>query len=147
MARMVTGFYTCKPVASGSIDHQTFGMMVAIDTLINDDSVPYLPVLWSSTHPVSNTITQSHPFCCSKQFKVQLSTLVTKNCVLEPLERSYVIVRVFWKKKTKHWQKCLNFSKSLFPNRFNLLHPQPSLFLSVLESPLWYFSSLANHYF
>ena len=31
--------------------------------------------------------------------------------------------------------------------RFNLRHPQPSLFLFVLESPLWCFSSLANHYF
>ena len=92
MARMVTGFYTYKPLASGSIDHHTFGMVVAIDTLINDDSVRYLPV--SNTHPVSNTMTQSYPFCCSKEFKVQLSTLVTKNCVLKPLERSYLIVRV-----------------------------------------------------
>ena len=28
-----------------------------------------------------------------------------------------------------------------------LLHPQPSLFLFVLESYLWCFASLANHYF
>ena len=44
----------------------------------------------------------------------------------------------------KRW---LNFSKSSFPILFNLLHPQPSLFLFALESSLWYFSSLANHYF
>ena len=33
------------------------------------------------------------------------------------------------------------------PIRFNLRHPQPSLFLFALESPLRCFSSLANHYF
>ena len=38
----------------------------------------------------------------------------------------------------------LKFSKSSFPIRFNLLHPQPSLFFFALESPLWCFSSLAN---
>ena len=44
-------------------------------------------------------------------------------------------------------KKWLYFSKSLFPIRFNLRHPQPSLFLFTLESPLWCFSSLVSHYF
>ena len=87
MTRMVTGFYTWKSAASGSIDPQTLCMVVG--TLINDDFAPSLPV--SNTHPVSNTITQSHPFFCWKQFKVQLSTLVTKNCSSEPLEMSAVV--------------------------------------------------------
>ena len=43
--------------------------------------------------------------------------------------------------------KELNFLKSSFPIRFNLPHPQSSLFLFALESQLWCFSSLANHYF
>ena len=41
----------------------------------------------------------------------------------------------------------LNFSKSSFQIRFNLLHAHPSLFHFALESTLWRFSSLANHYF
>ena len=40
-----------------------------------------------------------------------------------------------------------HFEKSSFPIQFNLLHPQPYTFLFVLESTLWCFSSLANHYF
>ena len=41
----------------------------------------------------------------------------------------------------------LNFSKLSFSIRFNLLHPQPFLFLFVSESLLWCFSSFANYYF
>ena len=64
-----------------------------------------------------------------------------KTCVdLRANLKEYVIVRVFW----KSW---LNYSKSSFPIRFNLLHRQPFLFHFVSESHLWCFSSLANHYF
>ena len=54
--------------------------------------------------------------------------------------RSYATVREFW----KNW---LNFWKSSSPIRFNLPHAQPSLFLFALESPIWCFTSLPNHFF
>ena len=39
------------------------------------------------------------------------------------------------------------FSSSSFAIHLNLLHPQPSLFLFGLLSPLWCFPSLVNYYF
>ena len=62
------------------------------------------------------------------------------SCYRNCISRSYVTVSVYKK-------KLLNFSKSSFPIRFNLLHPHPSSFLFALETPLWCFSSSANHYF
>ena len=67
-------------------------------------------------------------------------------------KRSYFNQELLILKELRH-QSCflkknwLNFSKSSFPIRLNLLHPQPSLFLIALESTFWCFSSLANHYF
>ena len=51
-------------------------------------------------------------------------------------------------KKLRH-HVCVfwTFSKSSFPIRFNLLHPQLSSFLYALESTFLSFSSCANHYF
>ena len=62
---------------------------------------------------------------------------------LNPLVKGATSSFVYFEKR-KNW---LNFSKSSFSICFNLLHPQPSLFLFALESPLWYSSSSANHYF
>ena len=39
------------------------------------------------------------------------------------------------------------FNIVIYNGGFNVLHPQLSLFLFALESPLWCFSSLANHHF
>ena len=63
----------------------------------------------------------------NKFLKMRLKELRYRSCILK-----------------KNW---LNFSKSLFRIRFNLRHPQPSLFLCALESSLWCFSSLENVYF
>ena len=41
----------------------------------------------------------------------------------------------------------LNFSSLSFEIRVNLLHPQPTSFLSGLFLPLWCLSTLANYYF
>ena len=38
-------------------------------------------------------------------------------------------------------------TSSPFAIRLNLIHPQPSLFLFGLLSPLWCFSTLINYYF
>ena len=43
------------------------------------------------------------------------------------------------------WKKWPFFSSSPFSIRLNLLHPQPSLFLFDLLSPLWCFSTLVNY--
>ena len=44
------------------------------------------------------------------------------------------------------WEEELNFSKPSFQIRFNLFHPQPSLFLFALESPLCCFSLVSLHF-
>ena len=58
------------------------------------------------------------------------------------------------KKELRHgWRilkKLANFFQVRhlpFAIRLNLLHPQPSLFLFGLLSPLWCFSTLVNYYF
>ena len=43
----------------------------------------------------------------------------------------------------KNWPIFLSLP---FAIRLNLLHPQPSLFLFGLSSPLWCFSTLVNYY-
>ena len=50
-------------------------------------------------------------------------------------------------KKLRHHSCIFEKNGKTFQIRFNLLNPQPSLFLFALESTLWCFSSLANHYF
>ena len=50
-------------------------------------------------------------------------------------------------KELHHQLSILKLFKIVISNRFDLFHPQPSLFLFVLESPLWCFPSSVDHYF
>ena len=97
------------------------------------------PLLWQGSRPVWSPV----------RLPFELTSYVTFHIVSKHLDQD-TNGNHYIKGATSPFvyfeKNGLNFSKSSFSIRFNLLHPQPPSFLFALESPLWCFSSLANHY-
>ena len=104
----------------------------------------YVPVVWAY-HPSSDQL-QHHGADYKGFMNVTLIPAMTM-MTTTPTPTTAGEFKVATSQMAHLVNNWPNFLSSPFVIRLNLLHPQPSLFLFGLLSPLWCFSTLVNYYF